>query len=142
VLVRIRGTKKILLNYKNVMLNQILFYAAGISVIIWGIAHMFPLKSVIKGFGDISTDNKRIVMMEWIMEGAALIFIGILVITITIFGEPLVTKKLVYYLSVVMLIAMSVISIFTGFKINFIPFKLCPVIFTFSAVLIFLGIVI
>ena len=142
MLVRIRGTKKILLNYKNVMLNQILFYAAGISVIIWGIAHMFPLKSVIKGFGDISTDNKRIVMMEWIMEGAALIFIGILVITITIFGEPLVTKKLVYYLSVVMLIAMSVISIFTGFKINFIPFKLCPVIFTFSAVLIFLGIVI
>jgi hypothetical protein len=45
----------------------------------------------------------------------------------------------VYLVAVIGLIALSVISLFTGFKVNFIPFKLCPVIFTASAVLILIG---
>jgi hypothetical protein len=30
----------------------------------------------VSGFEDISIDNKRIITMEWIIEGIALIFIG------------------------------------------------------------------
>jgi hypothetical protein len=34
---------------------------------------------------------------------------------------------------------LAFVSFFTGFKISFLPFKLCPVIFITSAVLIILG---
>jgi hypothetical protein len=38
-----------------------------------------------------------------------------------------------------MLNILSVISLFTGFKVNFLPYRLCPLIFTGSAILILLG---
>jgi len=105
----------------------------------WGIAHLFPTKSVVKGFGDISTDNKRVITMEWIVEGVSLIFIGVLVAVVTGIDPVSVVSKAVYILSAIGLLALAVVSLFTGFKINFTPYKLCPFIFTVSAVLIFIG---
>lgn len=106
---------------------------------IWGISHLFPTKNVVNGFGSISEDNKRIIRMEWINEGITLIFIGMIIILTVIF-----TGSIPVYLSlsvIVMLLVLSVISLFTGFKIKFLPFRLCPVIFTLSAVLIGIGII-
>jgi hypothetical protein len=34
------------------------------TVIIWGIAHMYPTKSIIRGYGDISDDNINSLRME------------------------------------------------------------------------------
>lgn len=122
------------------MLNQILFYIAAAFVTLWGIAHLFPTKNVVANFGDISTDNKNIITMEWINEGATLIFIGVLVATVTILDPISSISQAVYWLAFVMLNALSLISLFTGFKVNFITFKLCPVIFTGASILILLGI--
>ncbi len=58
------------------MLNQVLLYLGSAFISFWGIAHLFPTRSVVSGFGEISVDNKRIITMEWIIEGVALIFIG------------------------------------------------------------------
>ena len=69
------------------MLNQVFFYGGAVLTIIWGVAHIFPTKSVVDGFGNISKDNKHIITMEWIMEGVALIFVGILITGVTII-EP------------------------------------------------------
>jgi len=121
------------------MINQILIIIGAILPIFWGVAHLFPTKSVVKGFGDISLDNKRIITMEWIIEGIALIFIGSLVITVTIIDPISVISKTVYVFSVIGLFVLAIISLFTGFKINFLPFKLCPYIFSTSAILILLG---
>jgi len=121
------------------MVNQILLYVGSASVFLWGIAHLFPTKSVVKGFGDISLDNRRIITMEWIIEGVSLIFIAALVFFGTYMGGNGVISKTVYWLSFVMLNVLSIISLFTGFKISFLPFKLCPVIFTTSSILILLG---
>jgi hypothetical protein len=41
------------------MINQILLDLGSFFLFFWGIAHLFPTKSVVKGFGDISLDNKR-----------------------------------------------------------------------------------
>jgi hypothetical protein len=118
---------------------MILIYIGAFIAIIWGIAHLFPTKNVVKGFGEISEDNKNIIRMEWINEGVALIFLGVLVISVTNIDPSSVVSGFVYIASVVMLIVIAIISLFTGFKVNFFPFKLCPVLFTFSALLIFLG---
>lgn len=121
------------------MFSQILLYLGAGLTIIWGIAHLLPTKSVVRGFGEISKDNKHIITMEWISEGVGLILIGILVITVAIIDPSSVVSKSVYLISSVGLLAFAAVSLFTGFKVKFLPFKLCPFICTLSAILILVG---
>jgi len=122
------------------MINSILLFVGSITVIIWGIAHLFPTKSVVKGFGDISIDNKNILRMEWITEGFSLIFTGTLVLLVIIIGDNgNITSRIVYITSSVFLFSMAILSFFTGFKVTFLPFKLCPIIFSISGILILIG---
>jgi len=123
------------------MKNPILLYIGAVLPILWGIAHLFPTKSVVKDFGDISLDNQRIITMEWIVEGVALIFIGVMVAAVTITGYESAVAQVVYWICFAMLNTLSIISLLTGFKVNFIPFKLCPFIFTGASIFILLGIV-
>jgi len=120
-------------------MDLILLYLGSGLTVLWGVAHLFPTKSVVQGFGEISIDNKRIITMEWITEGLALIFIGVLVATVTVIDPSNVVSTAVYFVSVIMLLVMALLSLFTGFKVSFLPFKLCPFIFTASAVLIMIG---
>ncbi len=119
---------------------MILTIIGSVLTITWGVAHLFPTKNVVKDFGDISEDNKNIVRMEWINEGVTLIFLGLLLIV-----SVVVTGAVEAYLNILVilvLIVLSVVSLKTGFKIKFLPFKLCPVIFLLSALFIGLGIAI
>jgi len=121
------------------MINQILLYSGSVFILFWGIAHLFPTRSVVSGFGDISIDNKRIVTMEWVIEGIALIFIGLINAIVTTIDHTDSISMVIYLSSAVVLTVLAVVSYFTGFKISFLPFKLCPVIFITSAVLIIIG---
>ena len=107
--------------------------------LLWGIAHLIPTRSVVRGFGDISEDNQRIISMEWIMEGVTLIFLGLTVITITALDPTGTASTVIYLLTSMCLIIMAFISLLTGFKVHFLPFRLCPVIFSLSAVLVVIG---
>ena len=122
------------------MVNQILLYTASALTIIWGTSHIFPTKNVVKDFGDISTDNKHIITMEWIVEGISLIFVGLLCGIITYVDYAAWISKIVFLMSAIYLLVMAIVSLFTGFKVNFLPFKLCPPIFTISAILLLLGV--
>jgi hypothetical protein len=121
------------------MTGVVLIYIGAALPFLWGVAHLFPTRSVVRDFGDISRDNRNIIAMEWIIEGVALIFIGLTVAAVTYINSSGDVSRAVYVLSGIALIALAVISLFTGFRVNFLPFKLCPVIFTSSAVLITLG---
>jgi hypothetical protein len=122
------------------MINQILLYAGAAFVAFWGIAHLFPTRNVVAGFGDISEDNKNIITMEWIIEGVTMIFIGVLVTTVTFMDHIHPISFSVYLITFAGLNTLSAVTLFTGFKVNFLPFKLCPVILTTSSILILLGI--
>ena len=116
-----------------------LLYLAAFLTTAWGVAHLFPTRNVVKGFGNISLDNRRVITMEWINEGATLIFIGGLTAAVTLIDPSSLLARTVYWLTIIMLNALSIISLFTGFKVNFLPYRLCPVIFTGSSILILLG---
>jgi hypothetical protein len=118
---------------------KILIYLGAVLPLLWGISHLFPTKSIVKGFGDIGEDNKNIITMEWIVEGIALIFVGALVAVVTFIDPGSTISKAIYITVSCFLVVLAVVSLFTGFRINFILFKLCPVIFTSSAVLISVG---
>jgi hypothetical protein len=117
----------------------ILLYAGSALTIVWGAAHLFPTRGVVADFGDISEDNRNIITMEWIVEGIALIFIGVLNGVVTFVDPSTQISQLVYTISAGGLIVLALVSLFTGFKVNFLPFKLCPVIFTVSAILLLVG---
>ena len=121
------------------MINQILAYIGAGLTTLWGIGHLFPTRNIVADFGDISEDNRNIITMEWIVEGVALIFIGALVATVTAVDASSPVTSAVYKLTVIGFNALSVVSLLTGFKVNFFAFKLCPVIFTGSSILILLA---
>ena len=121
------------------MVNQILLYLGAFFTLAWGVAHLFPTRSVVEGFGEISKDNERIITMEWIVEGVGLIFIGLLVAVVTMGDRSSMVSRVIYWVCIVELNVLSIVSLFTGFKVNFLPFKLCPVFFTGSSILILLG---
>lgn len=123
------------------MANHILLYLGAFFTFAWGVAHLFPTNSVVNGFGEISQDNKRIIVMEWIAEGVCLIFIGLSVAAVTYVDSSTIVSKVIYWICFIELNVLSILSLFTGFKVNFLPFKLCPVIFTSSSILILVGIV-
>jgi hypothetical protein len=120
-------------------MNTALLYVAATLTGVWGIAHLFATKGAVAGFGDLSPDNKRIITMEWIAEAVALISTAALVTTVTAIDAASPVSSAVYAVSIVTLVALAVVSLFTGFRISFLPFRLCPVIFGGSAALIAWG---
>ena len=60
-------------------MQSLLLYAGSGVIVLWGMGHLIPTWSVVSGFGKISTDNRRIITMEWLVEGLTLCFLGILV---------------------------------------------------------------
>ena len=122
------------------MLNAILLCAGAFFIFLWGIAHLIPTKNVVRDFGKISEDNRNIITMEWIVEGVSLIFIGIFTTVITFVNPEESVARILYLLIVAELIMLALVSLFTGFKVKFLPFKLCPIIFLLSAALIISGV--
>ena len=122
------------------MIDSILLLIGAAIVALWGISHLFPTKGVVRGFGDISLDNKRIITMEWVVEGINLAFLGFLVMLITIVaGADNQVSQLVYWSAAGLLVVMAVWHSLTGARTKVLPMKLCPFIFGTSAVLFVLG---
>ncbi len=121
------------------MNGALLTYVGAFLTLGWGVAHLFPTRSVVAAFGPISIDNNRIITMEWITEGVALIFIGILAAMATFLDRSGAVTRAIYWLTFCALNTLSLVSLFTGFKISFIPYKLCPFLFTGSSILIIAG---
>jgi len=119
--------------------NKILLYIASIMIGLWGIAHLFVTRSVVEGFGELTADNKWIITMEWIVEGIALISVSAFVTAATLIQPEAPVSSAVYAVAIGTLIVLAVVSLFTGFRVVFLSFKLCPFIFGISALLIAWG---
>ena len=120
-------------------MSQVLLYVAAGLTGLWGIAHLFATRGAVAGFGDISTDNRRVITMEWLVEGVALISVAAFVAVTAAIEPHARLSSAVFVVAIGTLLALAVVSIFTGFRIAFLPYRLCPFIFGLSAVLIAVG---
>jgi uncharacterized membrane protein len=120
-------------------MDEVLLYAAASLTGLWGVAHLFATRGVVRGFGELTADNRRIITMEWIVEGVALISLGVLVGVVTAIDATASTASAAYAVAVATLAVLALVSVFTGFRVAFLPFRLCPFIFGLSAILIALG---
>ena len=98
-----------------------------------------PTKNVVKDFEPISDRNRNIITMEWITEGVALMIFGTQVLVVTGIDSSADQSKGFYLVTSMGLYLLAVVSLFTGFRIAFVPFRLCPIIFSVSATLILIG---
>ena len=121
-------------------MGLILIYVSSVIITGWGIAHLVPTRKVINGFGQLSIDNKRIITMEWIAEGLTLCFIGLLALSIAVFGQyQNQVAVIVYWALSAMLLIMATLTSLTGARTSVVFFKICPVVKGFCALLLILG---
>lgn len=120
-------------------MQEVSLYLASSLTALWGIAHLFATGGVVSGFGDLTPDNRRIITMEWIVEGVALVSTAAFVVVATAIQPEAAVSAAVYAVAIGTLIVLAVVSLFTGFRIAFLPFRLCPFIFGLSAALIAWG---
>ena len=120
-------------------MNQVVLFIAAAMTGLWGVAHLLATRGVVSGFGDITADNRRIITMEWIVEGVALISTAAFVAAATAVDAEAAVSEAVYAVAIGTLVGLAVVSLFTGFKVAFLPFRLCPFIFGVSGALIAWG---
>jgi len=121
-------------------MNQVLLYSGSIIIALWGIAHLFPTKSIITGLGSISIESKRIFAMAWIAEGMAMISIGVMVLLISLLGYAAESvAKFIYGYFAIVLLLMAILSFITGFRTSIVPMKICPFIKLLTMVMFIFG---
>jgi hypothetical protein len=121
-------------------MHELLLDTGGALTILWGTAHLYPTKKVVRGFGNISRDNRLVLTMERLAEAVLLVFSGTLIIVVTAqFGARGSATQTVSAASAVMLLILAAVSAATGGRVDFIMYRLCAPIFTLSSVLILVG---
>jgi hypothetical protein len=115
--------------------SDVLLYLAAAVLGGWGGAHLAKTGPVMASFEPMPTDHRRVFTMEWITEGLVLLFLAALAVVVAA-GEPTATGRAVLWACVVMLNVMSAVSLTTGARVDFIAYRLCPVIFTGASLLI------
>jgi len=121
-------------------MSEILLYIGSALAILWGAAHIFATRPVVGDFGDISSDNHLIITQEWIAEGIATCFIGILVLLVTALeGASNPVSLIVYRASAGLFVVIAGLTALTGARTSEIPFKICPILLSVVAVLFLLG---
>lgn len=113
-----------------------LAYTASAVVALWGLAHAIPTRQVLAGFDPITTDNRRVVLQEWLVEALAMWGFAALVITVTAVGAGSHTTEWVYRIVAGALVAVGMLTALTGARTPVIWFKVCPVVMVTSAALL------
>ena len=121
------------------MTSTVLLAVGSAIPILWGIAHIIPTRAVVAGFGELSPDNRRILTMEWVAEGLALVFLGVLPGLLLLTGATSGPGLLVIRAVAVMLLVMALWTRMTGARTPSVPMKLCPVVKVVAAACLLAG---
>lgn len=121
-------------------MSAVLLYGGATIIFLWGVGHLVPTRNIVSGFGAIDADNSRIITMEWLAEGLTLCFLGVVVSMFALVSGPQSpATHLLARASAGMLIALAILSLFTGARTSILPMKLCPLIKTVVATLFVLA---
>ena len=121
-------------------LNTVLLYLGAAILFIWGVAHILPTRNVVAGFGPLSDDNRINITMEWVAEGLALAFAGLLTALVTSVGgadDPV--RRVVVWAIVAFCALMGAWTFIVGRSSTILPIRLCPLVLAVVACLLALG---
>jgi hypothetical protein len=116
--------------------EEVLAYVAAGLVGLWGVSHAIPTRAVVAGFGEISADNRRVLVQEWLAEAVTMWSFATLVIVVTAVGGGTLVADWTYRVIAGGLLVLAVLTALTGARTRVVWFKICPVLLTSSAVLL------
>ena len=116
--------------------NDALAYVAAALVALWGVAHVIPTRQVLAGFEPITADNRRVILQEWLAEAFTMWGVAAVVVVATVMVEGHDVTIWVYRVAAGLLVALALLTGFTGARTPVIWFKICPVLLTVSAALL------
>jgi len=122
------------------MASAMAYLAASITAL-WGVAHAVPTLSVLRSFEPISDDNRRVVLQEWTAEAFTMWGIAALIVAVTVVGSGSDAAHAAYAAAAGLLVALAILTVFTGGRTPVIWFKICPVLLSISAALLVAAIV-
>ena len=111
------------------MLGLGLRVVGSLVLIIWGVAHIVPVRSIVRGFGALSPENRRIVSSTWVAEGLTLIFVGAIMGLTSYYGNIFADfENLLTLACAGFLLGIAVLDAFTKARNPSVPMKICPFI--------------
>ncbi len=117
-------------------MHAVLAYVAAGLVGLWGVAHAVPTRQVVAGFAPITTDNRRVLVQEWLAEAVTMWGVAALVVAVTAVDAGAAVSAWVYRIAAGLLLALALLTGLTGARTPVVWFKICPVLLTASAVLL------
>ncbi|MDJ0769017.1 MAG: hypothetical protein QNJ12_09495 [Ilumatobacter sp.] len=117
-------------------MDAFLAYLAAGLVAAWGVAHAIPTRQVVAGFEPITADNRRVLQQEWLAEAFTMWGIAATTIAVTL-ADGADAAAWAYRTLAALLVALAVLTAATGGRTPVIWFKICPVLLTTSAALLF-----
>jgi hypothetical protein len=117
------------------MRDALAYIAAGL-VGMWGVSHAIPTRAVVAGYGQISVDNRRVLVQEWLAEAVTMWSFAALLVAVTAVGGGSSVADWTYRVIAAALLVLAVLTTLTGARTGVIWFKICPVLLTTSAVLL------
>ena len=88
------------------------------------------------GFEPITTDNRRVVLQEWLAEAFTMWGVAALVVAVTAVAGGSDASKATDGAAAGLLVALAVLTSLTGARTSVIWFKICPVLLSLSALLL------
>ncbi len=120
--------------------GAVVAYVASAVLIGWGAAHLTPTRAVAASFGEITRDNRRILIMEWIAEGVTHISLGVLIVLITVVeGAGDSATQLVDLVVAAVLLVLAALTAATGSRTPVVWFRICPFVLSGAAALLVLA---
>jgi hypothetical protein len=115
----------------------VLAYTGAALVAIWGVAHAIPTRQVLAGFEPMATNNRRIIVQEWLAEAFTMWGVAAVVIAATAApGTAVEIRAWVYRAAAALLIGLGTLTALTGARTSVIWFKICPVLLAAAALLL------
>ena len=110
-------------------MREALVYVGSAVVFLWGVGHIIPTRSIVESFGDISTESRRILTMDWVAEGVTLCFLGVLAALVALAdGLSFPVGRMVLRAVAAMLFVLAALTAATGARTSVGPIKACPIV--------------
>jgi hypothetical protein len=121
-------------------MGETLVYIGAAIIFVWGVGHLAPTRSIAAGFGEISADNRRTLVMEWVAEGLTLCFLGVLAaLVVAAGGLESQAGRVAVRAAAGMLFALAALSAATGARTSVGPMRACPIVKSVVAALYLIG---
>jgi hypothetical protein len=88
----------------------VLAYIGAALVAGWGVAHAVPTRQVLASFEPITTDNRRIILQEWLAEAFTMWGIAVVIAATAVPGTATDIRAWVYRAAAALLIALGTLT--------------------------------